>query len=84
MINPVAVVTVTEDGVVYSIERGELSHAAYLAARELHAGKDFPNTDRYPDTDEPAYLALGFDEDFFIQPSDIADINWLTDPNDVY
>ena len=79
MINPIALVTVTETGVVFSTERGELSHVTYLAARELHGGKKFPNTNRYPDTDEPVYLALGFGEDFFIQPSHIADITWLDD-----
>lgn len=82
MINPVALITVTETGVVYSTERGELLHVTSLAARELHIEEGFPNTDRYPDTDDQAYFALGFDEDFYIQESDIARVQWLTTPND--
>lgn len=78
MINPVALVQLTENGVAYSTERGCLSCANYVAARELHR-EDFPEPARYPDIDEQAYFVLGFDEDFFIEPSHIDEIRWLTD-----
>lgn len=79
MINPIALITITESGVVYSAERGELSHATYLAARELHSDYGFPEADRFPDTDEPVHFVMGFGEDFFIQESHIADIDLLDD-----
>lgn len=79
MINPVALVTITESGVVYSTERGEISHVTHLAARELHSEYGFPEADRFPDTDEPVHYAMGFGENFFIQDSHISDVDLLDD-----